>query len=320
MAVYTDLTDAELAKLLDAYDLGEPLAFKGIAEGVSNSNFILETKRGRFVLTIFERRFVESELPFFMRVMERCAERDFPAPRPLHTKDGGFLAYTHGKPACVVTWLSGVSPKTPTLAHCRAIGAALARMHAALDGLEVTRANGLGPSSWRGMIEPRYALADYLRPGLAALVEEDLAAMHAWPGEGELPRGVIHADWFPDNALFVGSDLSGAIDFYFACEDFLAYDIATCLNAWCFEADNSYNLDKGEALIAAYERVRKLTEAERNALPILARGAALRFFATRLADWADTPPGALVRPKDPLEYADKLAFHRQTQSVKDYGG
>lgn len=318
MAVYTDLTDNELAKLLDAFDLGEPTSFKGIAEGVSNSNFLLETARGRFVLTIFERRFVESELPFFMRVMERCAEKGFPAPRPLHARDGGFLAHTHGKPACVVTWLQGVSPKTPTLAHCRAIGDGLARLHEALAGLDATRANGLGPASWPAMIEPRYALADYLRPGLAALVEGDLAAVRDWPKD--LPRGVIHADWFPDNALFVGNEVSGAIDFYFACEDFLAYDLAVCLNAWCFDAQHRFDLDKGEAMIAAYERVRKLTDAERAALPMLARGAALRFFATRLADWADTPPGALVRPKDPLEYADKLAFHRQAKSVKDYGG
>ncbi len=318
MAVYTDLTDSELGALIDAFDLGAPLAFKGIAEGVSNSNFLLETARGRFVLTIFERRFVESELPFFMQVMERCAEKGFPAPRPMHAKGGGFLAHTHGKPACVVTWLKGVSPKTPTLAHCRAIGEGLARLHEALSGLNATRANGLGPASWRAMIEPRTALADYLRPGLAALVEGDLAAVRAWPTE--LPRGIIHADWFPDNALFVGNELSGAIDFYFACEDFLAYDLAVCVNAWCFDANHVFDLDKGEAMIAAYERVRRLTEEERAAFPILARGAALRFFATRLADWADTPQGALVRPKDPLEYADKLAFHRTARSVKDYGG
>lgn len=318
MAVYTDLTDDELGALLDAFDLGAPLAFKGIAEGVSNSNFLLETARGRFVLTIFEHRFVEAELPFFMRVMERCAERNFPAPRPLHARNGGFLAKARGKPACVVTWLSGVSPKTPNLAQCRAIGAALARMHQALDGLEVTRANGLGPETWAPLIEPRWALAEKLRPGLAALIAADLEAVKPWPAG--LPRGIIHADWFPDNALFLGNELSGGIDFYFACEDFLAYDLAVCLNAWCFDARHVYDLDKGEAMIAAYEGVRRLSAEEREALPMLARGAALRFFATRLADWAEVPPGALVRPKDPLEYADKLVFHRAARSVKDYGG
>ena len=151
MAVYTDLSDADLDALLAAYDLGEALSFKGIAEGVSNSNFLLETERGRFVLTIFERRFVESELPFFMRVMERLAEHNFPAPMPQHTKDGAFLTRTHGKPACIVSYLQGVSPKAPTLTHCRAIGATLAKLHQALDGLDATRANGLGPASWAAM-------------------------------------------------------------------------------------------------------------------------------------------------------------------------
>jgi homoserine kinase type II len=268
---------------------------------------------------IFEQRYVEEELPFFMRVMERCAERDFPAPRPLHGRDGGFLSRARGKPACVVTWLTGVSPKTPNLAQCRAIGGGLARMHAALAGLEATRANGLGPQAWRPLITPRLALAEQLRPGLGALIETDMGAVEtAWPLA--LPRGIIHADWFPDNALFLGNVLSGAIDFYFACEDFLAYDLAVCLNAWCFDAAHVYDLDKGEALIGAYEQVRRLTDEERAALPMLARGAALRFFATRLADLAEVPPGALVRPKDPLEYAAKLAFHRGARSARDYGG
>lgn len=320
MAVYTDLTDGELANLLDAYDLGAPTSFKGIAEGVSNSNFLLETARGRYVLTIFERRFVESELPFFMRVMERLAEQNFPAPMPLHAKDGGFLAHTHGKPACIVTFLNGVSPKSPSVAHCRAIGDALAKLHLALDGLDAERPNGLGPDAWTSLVKPRYALADYLRPGLAGDIDKDFEALtHAWPAS--LKRGVIHADLFPDNALFVGNDLGGVIDFYFACNDFLAYDLAVSLNAWCFDENGrAYNLDKGEAMMAAYERVRPLSPEGREALPILCRGAAMRFFATRLADWADTPPGALVRPHDPLEYANRLMFHRQARSVKDYGG
>lgn len=318
MAVYTDLTDAELAALLAAYDLGDARAFKGIAEGVSNSNFLLETTRGRFVLTIFEYRYVEAELPFFMHVMERLAEKQFPAPQPARLKEGGFLARTHGKPAAIVSWLSGVSPKTPTRAHCRAIGAALARLHADLDGLDSTRANGLGPASWTAMVKPRLALADYLRPGLARLVEQDFDALAAWPTD--LPRGVIHADLFPDNALFVGDRLSGVIDFYFACTDFLAYDLAVCLNAWCFDEGGVYAHDRGAAMIGAYEQERPLTTAERDALPLLARGAAMRFFATRLADWAETPPGALVRPKNPLDYADRLSFHRGATSASDYGG
>ncbi|HVY03297.1 MAG TPA: homoserine kinase [Caulobacterales bacterium] len=319
MAVYTDLTDEERDAVMAAYDLGALRAFKGIAEGVSNSNFFMETERGRFILTIFEFRFVEAELPFFMDVMARLAERGFPAPQPLPTRDGALLTRVRGKPAAIVTFLSGVSPKRPNVAQCRNIGAALARMHAALDGFTQTRANALGPDGWPSLIVPRLALAESLRAGLAASIDADLSDVRGrWPRD--LPTGVIHADLFPDNALFVDDRIGGVIDFYFACTDALAYDLAVCLNAWCFEERGEYNITKGRALIGGYESVRALTNAEREALPLLARGAAIRFFATRLADWSETPPGALVRPKDPLEYADKLDFHRKARSASDYGG
>jgi homoserine kinase type II len=319
VAVYTDLTDAELEAVLSAYDLGAPRAFKGIAEGVSNSNFMLETDHGRYFLTIFEHRYKEEELPFFLRVMERLAEQDFPAPRPMHARDGGFFVRPRGKPAIIVSFLPGVSPKTPTVAHCRSIGRVLALLHIDLANLDATRANALGPASWPAMVTPKLDLADRLRPGLGAAVQNDLTALaRVWPSD--LPRGVIHADLFPDNSLFLGNEVSGVIDFYFACTDFLAYDLAVCLNAWCFNEGGVFDLDKGEAMIAAYERIRPLEPEERANLHILARGAAMRFFATRLTDWTETRPGALVRPKDPLEYADKLAFHRTAKSAKDYGG
>lgn len=318
MAVYTDLTDEERDAVTRAYDLGALNAFKGIAEGVSNSNFFLETARGRFILTIFEFRYVEAELPFFMDVMARLAERGFPAPQPMRTKDGALLSRVRGKPACMVTFLNGISPKRPSAAQCRNIGEALARMHKALDGFSAERANALGPASWAPMIQPRLELAERLRPGLASVIEVDLALVS--DVRSTLPHGVIHADLFPDNALLVGDRIGGVIDFYFACTDALAYDLAVCLNAWCFEQGSEFNLTKGAALIAGYESVRKLEAAERTALPALARGAALRFFATRLADWEATPEGALVRPKNPLEYADKLEFHRRAKSASDYGG
>ncbi len=192
-------------------------------------------------------------------------------------------------------------------------------MHVALEGFPLTRANALGPNGWDALIRPRLAAAEFLRPGLAAALEADLDEVAArWPTD--LPRGAIHADLFPDNALFVGQRLSGVIDFYFACTDFLSYDLAVCLNAWCFEGERTYDIEKGRAMIGAYESIRKLSAAEREALPTLARGAGLRFFATRLADWAETPKGALVKAKDPLEYADKLAFHRGARGVTNYGG
>jgi homoserine kinase type II len=330
MAVYTDLTDEELAGVVAAYDLGALRAFKGIAEGVSNSNFFMETERGRFILTIFEsrvaaedlpflRRVAAEDLPFFMAVMARLAERGFPAPQPLVTKGGSLLAQARGKQCAIVTFLTGVSPKRPNVAQCRAIGAALAHMHEALEGFAMTRANALGPYGWSPLIQPRSTLADHLRAGLAQSIAADLEhVLTHWPSA--LPQGVIHADLFPDNALFIGDDVGGVIDFYFACTDALAYDLAVCVNAWCFEDRGEYNITKGRALISAYESVRALSADEREALPLLARGAALRFFATRLADWSETPAGALVRPKNPLEYADKLDFHRRATRVADYGG
>jgi homoserine kinase type II len=318
MAVYTDLTDEDLRDLLAAYDLGAPLSFKGIAEGVENSNFLLETEKGRFILTIYEKRVARGDLPFFMDVMERLADRGFPAPRPMRRRDGALLSDVRGKACALIAFLSGVSPKKPSAAQCRAIGAALAGMHMALDGFPAARANALGLHAWRPLIAPKLALADSLRQGLAADIVTDLdAVLQAWPHA--LPSGIIHADLFPDNALFLGDRVAGVIDFYFACADALAYDLAVCVNAWCFEARGAFNITKGRALIAGYESVRALSQSERAALPILARGAALRFFATRLADWADTPAGALVRPKDPLDYADRLVFHRAAQGPADYG-
>jgi homoserine kinase type II len=318
MAVYTDLTDAELDALLAQYDLGAALSFKGIAEGVENSNFLLETASGRFILTVYEKRVARGDLPFFMDVMGALGAAGFPAPAPMPLKAGGVLAEVRGKPAAIVTFLQGVSPRRPTPAQCRAIGAAMAQMHGALATFQGRRANALSLPAWEALIRPRLAFADSLKPGVAALAEEALAACAAaWPAG--LPSGVIHADLFPDNALFLGDTVGGVIDFYFACTDALAYDLAVCLNAWCFEADRSFNITKGQSLIAGYQSVRRLSDDERAALPVLARGAALRFFATRLTDWAETPATALVRPKDPLEYADKLAFHARVRGPDDYG-
>lgn len=318
MAVYTDLSDAELEAFLAAYAVGAATSFKGIAEGVENSNFLLETERGRFILTIYEKRVAAADLPFFMSVMETLADAGLPAPRPIRTRAGDTLHSAGGKPAALIAFLPGVSPKRPSPAHCAAIGETMARMHDALANMPNARANALDPAAWGALVRPRLALADSLRPGLGAAIAEHLETLAGYWPTG-LPCGVIHADLFPDNALFIGERVTGVIDYYFACRDALAYDLAVALNAWCFEPDGAFNVTKAARLIAAYEGVRPLQPEERAALPILCRGAAMRFFATRLADWADTPDSALVRRKDPLEYADKLAFHARARSAGDYG-
>jgi homoserine kinase type II len=321
MAVYTDISDDELAQLLAAYDLGEAVSFKGVAEGVENSNFLLETDAGRYFLTVYERRTREEDLPFFLGLMRWLAEHGYPCARPVADRAGRELQRMRGKPCAIVEFLPGMSVRRPSVAHCRAAGGGLARMHLAAAGFTGGRANDLGAGAWAAYFEPLKAAADDLKPGLAATVEGDLAMLaRRWPQK--LPQGVIHADYFPDNVFFHhghGAEFAGAIDFYFACNDALAYDIAIALNAWCFEPDGSFNITSARALVAGYETARPLSPAERAALPVLAHGAAMRFFLTRLHDWGATPAGALVRPKDPLEYERKLAVHRAAPDLVLFG-
>jgi homoserine kinase type II len=318
MAVYTDIDDATLSALLTEYDLGPPLAFKGIAEGVENSNFLLETPKGRYILTVFEKRARREDLPFFMGMMGHLASKGFPAPLPVPAKDGNPLRTVQGKPAVICTFLQGMSPRRPDIDQCRAIGQGLARFHASLADFRLRRPNDLSISAWPTLWAGREAEADALSPGLSSQIAGDLDFLKAnWPKH--LPGGAIHADMFPDNTFFLDGKLSGVIDFYFACSDFLSYDIAVCLNAWCFERRGEYNLTKGRALLSGYETIRRLEPRERAALPILARGAAMRFFLTRLVDLAATPKDALVKPHNPLDYAERLGFHRQARSPEDYG-
>lgn len=319
MAVYTDISDEELATLLARYDLGAPQAFKGIAEGVENSNFLLETDRGRFILTVYERRVRREDLPFFLGLMEWLAEHDYPCATPMPGRDGQLIQEVRGKPAAVVSFLPGLSVRRPSVAHCREAGEGLARLHLAAQGFSMSRENDLGHAAWAPMFAGLRDAAEGLKPGLAATIARDLEMLSsAWPKD--LPQGVIHADYFPDNVFFQGERFAATIDFYFACADALAYDIAVALNAWCFEADGSFNITSARALVAGYERHRPLNDAERAALPILAHGAAMRFFLTRLNDWGATPAGALVKPKDPLEYERKLAVHRSAPDLVLFGG
>ena len=318
MAVYTDVSDDELKAFVAAYGLGDVLSFKGIAEGVENSNFFLQTSRSRFILTLYERRVREADLPFFLGLMEHLAERGLTCPLPVHDRQGRALGRLAGRPAVIVTFLEGLAVRKPTAAHCRAVGEALSRLHAAGRDFALKRPNALSLESWEPLFAKAGPDADDVSPGLFGRIRAELGFLAGhWPSG--LPTGVIHADLFTDNVFFVGPDLSGLIDFYFACDDFLAYDLAICLNAWCFEPDGSFNATKGTAMVAGYESVRRLDRAEADALPILARGSALRFMLTRLVDWLNVPPGALVRPKDPLEYDRKLAFHRRVESARDYG-
>jgi homoserine kinase type II len=309
LAVYTDITEAELDPLLSRFGLGAALTLKGIAEGVENSNFFLETEAGRFILTLYERRVREEDLPFFLTLMHWLAGRGFPCPTPQADQSGQMLQRIRDKPAALVSFLNGVSVSRPTPRHCREAGGGLARLHLAGEGFQGRRENGLGAHTWADLFKGQEASADSLEPGLAQAVAADLETLaRVWPAG--LPSGVIHADFFPDNVFFVRGRFAAAIDFYFACIDALAYDVAVCLVSWCFDPDGRFKPDHARALLAGYEAVRPLQPAERAQLATLAMGAAMRFFLTRLIDWTSTPAGALVKPKDPLEYAAKLAFFR----------
>ena len=327
MAVYTQVSDEALAEFLSAYDLGAALAFKGIAEGVENSNYYLETEKGRFILTLFEKRVNAAELPYFIGLKQHLAAKGYPCPEPVMGRDGSALRTLEGRPAVIITFLDGLSPRRPNVRQCRALGEGLAKMHLALADFAGERENSLGPKAWAPLWAGRTEDANALQVGLSDTVEAAFVQiLRSRSSFADLPRGTIHADLFPDNAFFLGNDFSGAIDFYFACTDVLAYDLAVCMNAWAFDESNAsdasrleFNFSKGAALIAGYQSVRPLVRDELDALPVLCLGSAMRFFLTRLVDWSSTPAGALVRPKNPLEYAARLAFHLHMKGAEGYG-
>ena len=318
MAVYTDVSAEDLGRFLADYDLGELLSYKGIAEGVENSNFLVHTGTGHYILTLYEKRVAAGDVPFFLALMEHLHSRGITCPQPVKDRNGTTLGTLCGRPAAIVTFLDGMWMRRPDADHCSAVGEALARMHLAGADFAGRRRNALSVTDWRPLFEQAAERADGVQHGMRAAIETELDQLEkVWPHD--LPQGVIHADLFPDNVFFLGDRLSGLIDFYFACTDTLAFDVAICLNAWCFEPDHSYNVTKGRNLLTSYVKSRPLSDAERDALPLLARGAAMRFLLTRLVDWLNVPPGALVQPKNPLEYLRKLRFHQKAASVRDYG-
>jgi homoserine kinase type II len=318
MAVYTEVPDGDLASFIADYDIGVAVSCKGIAEGVENSNFLLHTDRGSYILTLYEKRAKPEDLPFFIGLMEHLAAKGLSCPTPIKDRQGRALKSLCGRPAAIISFLEGMWPRKPNERHCQLLGEALADLHLKGRDFPMRRANDLSLDGWRKLVEATAPRADEVQSGLRSLIESEIEFLNRnWPKD--LAVGVIHADLFPDNVFFLADRLSGLIDFYFACTDFLAYDLAVCLNAWCFEADGSFNVTKAKLLFQGYHQHRPIPTAELQAMPILARGSALRFLLTRLYDWLNHPAGAFVKPKDPLEYARKLRFHRATRDVGAYG-
>ncbi|KZL18772.1 Homoserine kinase [Pseudovibrio axinellae] len=318
MAVYTDVSDEELGAFIDRFNIGNLLSYKGIAEGVENSNYLVHTQTGYYILTLYEKRVDPEDLPFFLGLMQHLAAKGLNCPTPLINRDGKMLGELAGRPAAMVTFLDGMWVRKPQLVHCTELGKGMARMHLAGADFAIKRPNSLSVDGWAPLLDASRERAHEVKTGLAEELSAELEELQAlWPRD--LPSGVIHADLFPDNVFYLGKDLSGLIDFYFACNDALAYDVAICINAWCFEHDGMFNVTKARALLEGYRSVRPFSALEFDNLPLLCRGAALRFLLTRLYDWLSVPEGALVVPKNPLEYLHKLRFHRGVENASAYG-
>jgi len=317
MAVYTQVDDAALSSFLQDYDVGEVMNLIGIAEGVENSNYLLETSKNKFILTLYEKRTDPEDLPYFLGLMDHLAGKGLPAPLPICDKHGEALQILAGRPACMISFLQGAGTALIGQSHCAEVGATLANMHAALASYTQTRTNSMGPAAWAALVELVKDQADSVAPGLSNLIQTELAFLAKnWPSG--LPVGTIHADLFPDNVLFTGEKITGLIDFYFACTDMLAYDLAICINAWCFDDAHAFDAPRAKRLLEMYDIHRRLLPAELDALPILCRGAALRFLLSRLYDWLNPVEGAVVRSKDPADYIKRLTFHQQVKDAAQY--
>jgi homoserine kinase type II len=318
MAVYTEVADEELQAFTAEYDIGDVLSCKGIAEGVENTNYLLHTEGSTFILTLYEKRVAPDALPFYLGLMAHLADNGILCPTPVKARDGSALRTLCGRPAAIVTFLEGMWPRRIQVEHCAQVGSALAKMHLAAASFGMKNPNALSIRQWRPLFASCRERSNEVSEEIADIIEAELSHLEAnWPSD--LPVGICHADLFPDNVFFIAGQLSGMIDFYFACNDHLAYDVATCLNAWCFERDMSFNITKARHLLSNYRNVRDVSSKELESLPLLARGSALRFMLTRLFDWLNQPEGALVRPKNPLEYLAILQFHQGVGGPGAYG-
>ena len=320
MAVYTKLSENNLKDFFSKYNLGKLLKFRGIQEGIENSNYFVKTDSGKFILTVYEKRVEEKDLPFFMGLMKNIFNENFPSPEPIINKNGNYITEIFGKKAAVVSFLEGTSKKNLTPGNCHEVGIYTAKLHTITKNLNIKRTNRLSVNSWRLIYRKIQRDCSKIYPDLTKIIERNLEVIEdQWPKN--IPRGIIHADLFPDNIFFKGSKLTGIIDFYFSCYDFYALEIAICLNALCFEGKNenlSFNVTKAKKFIDGYSSIRKLTEEEKESLKILCHGAAMRFLLTRVFDYLNLTEDALVKIKDPVEYLKRLEFHNSVKNYQDY--
>lgn len=319
MAVYTHITMDDARELLGHYDLGDVTALDGIAQGVENTNYHLHTTTGRYILTLFERRVDPVDLPFFFALTDYFTEQGIVCPHVVRDVDGAMIRNVGGRPASIIVFLDGESIPADkiTPAHCASIGGVLGKIHKVGRRFDQTRTNSMGLPAWKDLSARTAVRADDVEKGLAAFITAELFQIEKnWPADDALPRGAVHADLFPDNVFFKRGAVSGVIDFYFSCTDFLAYDLMLTANAWCFDGRNRFSSTRWKSFITAYESERKLTKAERAALAFFGRAAAMRILLTRLHDLLYYPADAVVTPKNPLDYVTILRWH-QNNDIAD---
>ena len=314
MAVFTPIDKIALESLLDNYDIGEIIHFEGILEGIDNTNFKILTTKNHYILTIFEKRIQKKDLPFFINLQNHLAKKKFLNPKPIKNKDGEYINKIMDKPCVIMSFLKGSKTTKISTSHCSQVGKQLAILHKLTNDFSLSRQNGLHQKYWISSFEKFKNHKENTYQYLFGSIEKELDFLnHHWPKD--LPIGVIHADVFQDNVFFINNVFSGMIDFYFACNDFFAYELAICINAWCFEDNNEINNDKLTTLVDGYQKQRKLTTKEVKALPILLRGATMRILLTRLHDQIYHPKGAFVQPKDPMEFYKILEFHQKNKNL-----
>jgi len=317
VAVYTEVTDSQLSAFLRNYNIGALVEKTPITEGVENTNYQIDTRRGRYILTLFEKRVDKDDLPFFMALKKHLAKKGAPVPAPVTRVDGQTISELNGRPAVIIEFMSGRPVMAPNAEACAAMGAALGRLHLSVSDFPLTRVNPLSIGGWKDLAAA-CRNADKIEPGLTAFIDAELAFIgSAWPHD--LPGGVVHTDLFPDNILFEKGAVSGVIDFYFACNDFFSYDLATCINAWCFDQNGKFHPERSKALVSAYLAIRPLDSREITAMQTLLRGSALRFLLTRTYDCLNQNHGVLVTVKDPLVFRSTLAFHQSGAASAFYG-
>jgi len=320
MAVYTKLSDSELKEFFSKYNLGKLLNYKEIKEGIENTNYFIQTEKGKFILTLYEKRVEEKDLPFFISLMKNLFDKKFPSPEPIINKNGNYISEVAEKKAAVVSFLEGSAKKILNPNDCYIVGANSAKLHLITKNLTGKRENKLSINSWRKIYNKVKKDCSTIHPNLPEVIEKNLDVIEKnWPKN--IPAGIIHADLFPDNIFFKDGKLSGIIDYYFSCYDFYAFEIAICLNALCFEGINenlSFNVTKAKKFIEGYSNIRRLTEEEKKSVKVLCQGAAIRFLLTRVFDYLNLTEGAIVKIKDPVEYLKRLEFHDKVENYQDY--